>query len=91
MPTCTPSPAGGPHLGSVLVREGARQQHRPGRHACAGRAEAWSRSPGLHGAGGAAACDDALVSHEFAVWDGNRPLDADQAGSTYDELYEHYM
>jgi hypothetical protein len=40
---------------------------------------------------GTAACDDALVSYDLAVWDGDRPLDDDQAGSTYDELYERYL
>ncbi|MEU9317230.1 hypothetical protein [Streptomyces sp. NPDC048295] len=25
------------------------------------------------------------------VWDGDRPLDDDQAGSTYDELYERCL
>jgi hypothetical protein len=46
---------------------------------------------GPAGAGGTAACDDALVSYGLAVWDGDRPLDDDQAGSTYDELYERYL
>jgi hypothetical protein len=31
------------------------------------------------------------VSYDLAVWDGDRPLDDDQAGSTYDELYERYL
>ncbi|MET8102789.1 DDE-type integrase/transposase/recombinase [Streptomyces sp. NPDC005236] len=31
------------------------------------------------------------MSYDLAVWDGDRPLDDDQAGSTYDELYERYL
>jgi hypothetical protein len=31
------------------------------------------------------------VSYDLAVWDGERPLDNDQAGSVYDELYERYL
>ncbi|MFE2537527.1 hypothetical protein [Streptomyces sp. NPDC059371] len=31
------------------------------------------------------------MSYDLAVWDGDRPLDEDQAGSTYDELYERYL
>ncbi|MBW8707428.1 hypothetical protein MBT84_48115 [Streptomyces sp. MBT84] len=46
---------------------------------------------GPAGVGGADACDDALVSYDLAVWDGDRPLDNHQAGLTYDELYERYL
>ncbi|MFI8389979.1 hypothetical protein [Streptomyces sp. NPDC085540] len=31
------------------------------------------------------------MSYDLAVWDGDRPLDDHQAGSTYDELYERYL
>ncbi|MCY0936929.1 hypothetical protein OTB74_22625 [Streptomyces sp. H34-S4] len=31
------------------------------------------------------------MSCDLAVWDGGRPLDDDQAGSTYDELCERYL
>ncbi|WP_405523944.1 hypothetical protein [Streptomyces canus] len=31
------------------------------------------------------------MSYDLAVWDGDRPRDNDQAGSTYDELYERYL
>ncbi|MFD7873644.1 hypothetical protein ACFV5G_05860 [Streptomyces sp. NPDC059766] len=31
------------------------------------------------------------MSYDLAVWDGDRPLDDDQAGSTYDELYKRYL
>ncbi|MGW1638444.1 hypothetical protein [Streptomyces lavendulae] len=31
------------------------------------------------------------MSYDLAVWDGDRPLDDDRAGSTYDELYERYL
>ena len=31
------------------------------------------------------------MSYDLAVWDDDRPLDDDQAGSTYDELYERYL
>ncbi|MGW0886540.1 hypothetical protein [Streptomyces sp. NPDC002671] len=31
------------------------------------------------------------MSYDLAVWDGDRPLDNRQAGSTYDELYERYL
>ncbi|MFF8279978.1 hypothetical protein ACF05T_28415 [Streptomyces lateritius] len=31
------------------------------------------------------------MSFDLAVWDGDRPLDNRQAGSTYDELYERYL
>jgi hypothetical protein len=31
------------------------------------------------------------VSYDLAVWDGERPLDDDQAGSVYDELYARYL
>ncbi|WP_432172957.1 hypothetical protein [Streptomyces sp. Tue6028] len=31
------------------------------------------------------------MSYDLAVWDGERPLDNDQACSTYDELYERYL
>ncbi|MER6445520.1 hypothetical protein [Streptomyces venezuelae] len=31
------------------------------------------------------------MSYDLAVWDGERPLDDHQAGSTYDELYERYL
>ncbi|MFF7577148.1 hypothetical protein ACFZBE_19505 [Streptomyces sp. NPDC008061] len=43
------------------------------------------------GLDGTAACDDALVSYDLAVWNGDCPIDEDQAGSTYDELYERYL
>ncbi|MFD5065302.1 hypothetical protein [Streptomyces sp. NPDC058394] len=31
------------------------------------------------------------MSYDLAVWDGDRPLNDDQAGSTYDELYGRYL
>ncbi|MEU9108095.1 hypothetical protein AB0D54_27920 [Streptomyces xanthophaeus] len=31
------------------------------------------------------------MSYDLAVWDGDRPLDDNQAGSSYDELYERYL
>ncbi|GGV26104.1 hypothetical protein GCM10010277_07460 [Streptomyces longisporoflavus] len=31
------------------------------------------------------------MSYDLAVWDGDRPRDDDQAGSTYDELYARYL
>ncbi|MBA2811494.1 hypothetical protein E0500_030195 [Streptomyces sp. KM273126] len=31
------------------------------------------------------------MSYDLAVWDGERPLDADEAGSVFDELYERYL
>ncbi|MER6849818.1 hypothetical protein AB0A81_41350 [Streptomyces flaveolus] len=31
------------------------------------------------------------MSYDLAGWDGVRPLDNRQAGSTYDELYERYL
>ncbi|MFI0977693.1 hypothetical protein ACH4SP_11805 [Streptomyces sp. NPDC021093] len=31
------------------------------------------------------------MSHDLAVWDGERPLDDDEAGSAFDELYERYL
>ncbi|BDH03934.1 hypothetical protein [Streptomyces seoulensis] len=31
------------------------------------------------------------MSYDLAVWDGDRPPDDHQAGSTYDELYERYL
>ncbi|GGJ42313.1 hypothetical protein [Streptomyces brasiliensis] len=31
------------------------------------------------------------MSYDLAVWEGDRPLDNDQACSTYDELYERYL
>ncbi|MFC9582232.1 hypothetical protein ACFVJ8_05215 [Streptomyces yangpuensis] len=31
------------------------------------------------------------MSHDLAVWDGDRPLDDLRAGLTYDELYERYL
>ncbi|MER5402266.1 hypothetical protein [Streptomyces sp. NPDC002599] len=31
------------------------------------------------------------MSYGLAVGDGDRPLDDDQAGSAYDELYERYL
>ncbi|MER7195445.1 hypothetical protein [Streptomyces flaveolus] len=31
------------------------------------------------------------MSYDLAVWDGVRPVDNRQAGSTYDELYERYL
>ncbi|MFJ1642655.1 MULTISPECIES: hypothetical protein [unclassified Streptomyces] len=31
------------------------------------------------------------MSYDLAVWDGDRPTDDCQAGSTYDELYERYL
>lgn len=37
------------------------------------------------------ACDDAPVSYDLAVWDGDRPFDNRAASSTYDELYERYL
>ena len=36
-------------------------------------------------------CDDSAVSDDLAVWDGERPLDDDEAGSVFDELYERYL
>lgn len=36
-------------------------------------------------------CDDAPVSYDLAVWDGDRPLDDRQAGLTYDQLYERHL
>ncbi len=37
------------------------------------------------------AWDDALVSYDLAVWDGDHPLDDRRAGLVYDELYERYL
>ncbi|KAF3465473.1 hypothetical protein [Streptomyces sp. Tu 3180] len=31
------------------------------------------------------------MSYDLAVWDGERPLDDDHAGSVYDELYARYL
>lgn len=31
------------------------------------------------------------MSYDLAVWDGERPLDDDAAGSAFDELYERYL
>lgn len=31
------------------------------------------------------------MSYDLAVWDGDRPLDNNQAALTYDELYERYL
>ncbi|MCX4806382.1 hypothetical protein ACFWWM_08530 [Streptomyces sp. NPDC058682] len=31
------------------------------------------------------------MSYGLAVWDGDRPRDDHQAGSTHDELYERYL
>ncbi|GAA2667769.1 hypothetical protein GCM10010400_30710 [Streptomyces aculeolatus] len=31
------------------------------------------------------------MSYDLAVWDGERPIDDRQAGSTHDELYERYL
>ncbi|WP_327370502.1 hypothetical protein [Streptomyces sp. NBC_01217] len=31
------------------------------------------------------------MSYDLVVWDGDRPQNDDQAGSTYDELYERYL
>ncbi|MER6687257.1 hypothetical protein [Streptomyces olivaceoviridis] len=31
------------------------------------------------------------MSYDLAVWDGDRPLDDGQAGSTYDEFFERYL
>ena len=39
----------------------------------------WGSISGPAGAGGTAVCDDALVSYDLAVWDGDRPLDDRQA------------
>jgi len=46
---------------------------------------------GPAGSGRTATCDDATVSYDLAVWDGERPLDNHQAGSVYDELFERYL
>lgn len=37
--------------------------------------------------GRTSACNDAPVSYDLAVWDGNRPADDRQARSRYDERY----
>ncbi|MGW4323561.1 hypothetical protein ACWEMW_30875 [Streptomyces sp. NPDC004684] len=31
------------------------------------------------------------MSYDLGVWDGERPLDNDQAGSVYDEFYARYL
>ncbi len=31
------------------------------------------------------------MSYDLAVWDGDRPLNDGQAGTTYDELFERYL
>jgi hypothetical protein len=46
---------------------------------------------GPAGVGGAAGCDDARVSYDLAVWDGDRPRDHHQAGAVYDDLYERFL
>nr|WP_019993060.1 MULTISPECIES: hypothetical protein [unclassified Streptomyces] len=32
-----------------------------------------------------------VVSYDLAVWDGERPLNDDAAGSAFDEMYERYL
>lgn len=46
---------------------------------------------GPAGGDGTVACDDAPVSYDLAVWDGDRPFDNRAASSMYDELYERYL
>ncbi|MFE3329013.1 hydroxymethylbilane synthase [Streptomyces sp. NPDC059176] len=36
-------------------------------------------------------CDHVVVSYDLAVWDGERPLDDDAAGSAFDEMHERYL
>ncbi|MGW5641098.1 hypothetical protein, partial [Streptomyces sp. NPDC003832] len=78
--------AGCPRLGPAAPASRGRLTEELSRGSLGG-----SSPSGPAGAGEAVTCNDALVSYDLAVWDGDRPLDNRRASLTYDELYERYL